>query len=156
LLSDWLVDEPDCADVVDVDDVDDVVVEVEDAEAVEDVPVAVLAPVVALLLSEVSVTVNELSRELITATLLLLIRVVPSLGRVVVGTGVSLAVVVLAAPVEVDAVVLEDVPLAVEVDDVLEVDVEAVDEVVVVVDVVVVPVVVVTEKPGTTFRLGVK
>jgi hypothetical protein len=171
--SDWVVEALDSAVVVDPDaDVDDVdaeplaVEEVEDAEEVEDVPVA--APplvlglfVVALMLSELSVVVNELSSELMTETLLLLIRVVPSLGRVVVGTNVSPAVVALAVPLEVDVVVAEASLLAVDVDDEFEVEAAVVDVVVVVVVVVVVAVVValvvlVTENPGTTFRLGVK
>jgi hypothetical protein len=69
---------------VDSDDVLDVVADVDDVEDVP--PVALPPPVVALLVRELSVVVKELSRELITETLLLLIRVVPSVGTVVTGT----------------------------------------------------------------------
>lgn len=139
-------------DWVEVDDGDAGV----DVEVVEDVPPDVPPLVVALLLREVSVIVNELSRELITATFELLIRVVPSLGTVVVGNGLSLAVVVLAVPVDVEGVVVEELLLDVDVDEELDVDVVPVDVDVVVEVVEVVPAVVVTEKPGTTFRLGVR
>jgi len=146
LVSDWLVDEPDVVDVVDV------------PPAVPLLLVAVLT--VALLLSEVSVMVKELSRELITETLLLLIKVVPSRGTVVAGTGVSPLVAEPVVPVVAEVVFVAASPLAVDVDDELEVVVVPVD--VVVVDVVVVaeadvvPAVVVTEKPGTTLRLEVR
>ena len=82
------VDSDDVLDVVaDVDDVEEEVFVVEDDDDVEDVlPVALPPPVVALLVRELSVVVKELSRELITETLALLIRLVPSVGTVVTGT----------------------------------------------------------------------
>lgn len=78
------VDSDDVLDVVEeVDEVEEEVLVVEDDDDGEDVapPVAPL-PVVALPVKELSVVVKELSRELITETLVLLIRLVPSLGRV--------------------------------------------------------------------------
>ena len=82
------VDSDDVLDVVaDVDDVEEEVFVVKDDDDVEDVPpVALPPPVVALLVRELSVVVKELSRELITETLALLIRLVPSVGTVVTGT----------------------------------------------------------------------
>jgi hypothetical protein len=78
------VDSDEVLDVVEeVDEVEEEVLVVEDDDDGEDVapPVAPL-PVVALPVKELSVVVKELSRELITETLVLLIRLVPSLGRV--------------------------------------------------------------------------
>jgi len=89
--SDLVEEDVDSVDVLDVveeaDEVEEDVLVVEDDDDGEDVaPRVAPLPFVALPVKTLSVVVKELSRELITETLVLLIRLVPSLGRVVVVT----------------------------------------------------------------------